>query len=99
MSSAKCMTSRGSPLSRISATCVRVSSRTRWLWTAVMANRLGMGALQSFGAIFHGEQHGQRGRQEIPLADAAHFFQVAVGEDRMRQLHGVAVQRRLVEDV
>jgi len=34
----------GSPLSMMSATWVRVFSRTRRLWTAAMASRLGMGA-------------------------------------------------------
>ena len=60
---------------------------------------LGECPLQALGALFHGEKHGQRGGQEIALADAAHLFQVAVGENGMRQLHGVAVLRRLVQDV
>jgi hypothetical protein len=45
------------------------------------------------------KQHGQRGGQEIALRDAAQFLQVAVGQDGMRQLQGVAVLRRLVQDV
>ena len=40
----KCITSRGSPDSMISATWVRVSSRTSRLCTAASASRLGMGA-------------------------------------------------------
>ena len=61
--------------------------------------QLGERALQTLGAVFDGKQHGQRGGQEIALADAAHLFQIAIGEDGMRQLQGVAVLRRLVEDV
>ena len=36
--------------------------------------QLGQRALQALGAIFHREQHGQRGRQEIALADPPQSF-------------------------
>ncbi len=48
ISNAKCITSRGSPLSIINATWVRVLSRTSWLCTAAIASRLGIGAIVSF---------------------------------------------------
>ena len=45
------------------------------------------------------KKRGQRGGQEIALGDAAQLFQIAVGQDGMRQLERVAVLRRLLEDV
>ena len=56
-------------------------------------------ALQALGAFLHREEHGQRGGQEIALRDAAQLLQVAVGQNGMRQLEGVAVLRRLVQNV
>ena len=50
-------------------------------------------------AAFHAEQHGQRGGQEVAPTDAAQFFQIPVGQDRVRQLQRVAVLRRFIEDV
>ena len=55
--------------------------------------------LQARLAILGAEQRRQRGRQQIARGDAAQLFQIAIGEDRMRQLERVAVLRRLVQNV
>ena len=55
--------------------------------------------LQAVFAIRGAEQRGQRGGQQIARGDAAQLFQIAVGQDGMRQLEGVAVLRRLVQNV
>ena len=56
-------------------------------------------ALQALLAVLHREKHGQRGGEEIALRDAAQLFQIAIGQDGLRQLERVAVLRRLVQDV
>src|SRR5262245_60645895 len=56
-------------------------------------------ALETLFTFVYGEQHWQGRSQEIALRDATQFFQVAVGEDGMRQLECVAVLRRLRQDV
>ena len=50
-------------------------------------------------AICSAEERGQRGGEQIAGGDAAQLFQIAIGQDGMRQLEGVAVLRRLIEDV
>ncbi len=50
-------------------------------------------------AIFGAEERGQRGGQQIARRNAAQLFQIAIGQDRMRQLERVAVLRRLVQNV
>ena len=50
--------------------------------------------LQASFAVLSAEQRRQRGRQQIAGRDAAQFLQIAIGQDRMRQLQRVAVLRR-----
>ena len=45
------------------------------------------------------EERGQRGGQEIALRNAAQLFQIAIGQDRMRQFQRVAMLRRLLQNV
>ena len=55
--------------------------------------------LQGGFAIRGAEERRQRGGQQITGRNAAQLFQVAVGQDRMRQLERVAVFRSLAENV
>ena len=55
--------------------------------------------LQARLAIGGAEERRQRGGQQIARRDAAQLFQIAIGQDRMRQLERVAVLRRLVQNV
>ena len=48
-------------------------------------------ALQSSFAVAGAEQRGQRGGQQISGRNPAQFFQIAIGQQRMRQLQHVAV--------
>jgi hypothetical protein len=55
--------------------------------------------LQTRLAIGGAEQRRQRGGQQIAGRDAAQLLQIAIGQDRMRQLQRVAVLRRLIQNV
>ena len=55
--------------------------------------------LQSLLAIRHPEQHWQRGGQKIAPGYTPQLLQIAIGQDGVQQLHGVAVLGRLIEDV
>ena len=50
-------------------------------------------------AALHAEEHGKAGREEIPPAHAAQFFQPPIGDHRMAQFQRVAILRRLFENV
>src|SRR5581483_5059266 len=55
--------------------------------------------LQSLLAVGDREERRQRIGEEIALRDTAQLLQIAIREDRVRQLQRVAVPRRLVQDV
>src|ERR1019366_3234643 len=56
-------------------------------------------ALEAFFAFLHTKTSGERGGQEIAVREATEFFEVAIGEDGLRQLQGMTVTRSFVEDV
>ena len=56
-------------------------------------------ALQARLAIRCAKQRGNRGGQQIARGDAAQFFQIAIGQNWMRQLERVAILGRLVQNV
>ncbi len=54
---------------------------------------------QALFTILSSEERGQRGGEKIARRDAAQLFEIAIGEDGMRQLESVAVLGRLIENV
>ena len=55
--------------------------------------------LQTGLAVGSAEQCGQCGGQQVARRNTAQLFQIAIGQNGMRQLERVAVFRRLIEDV
>src|SRR5581483_3891671 len=57
------------------------------------------GTAKTVFALFYAEAGGEGGSEEIAEAETAQLFELAIGEDGLRELERVTVQRRFVEDL